>query len=87
MVFTCLHVSTYSSIYTHTHAESTAISLHTRYIALTLPRVTVDAVASKLPGVPVLGVPVGGYIFPHPNYDGPDAQHEVPESWVATCGA
>ena len=33
----------------------------------------VDYVASQLPGVRVLGMPIGGYIFAHPNYSGPGA--------------
>eukprot|EP00658_Telonema_sp_P-2_P009681 TRINITY_DN13606_c0_g1_i5.p1 TRINITY_DN13606_c0_g1~~TRINITY_DN13606_c0_g1_i5.p1 ORF type:complete len:221 (+),score=25.57 TRINITY_DN13606_c0_g1_i5:92-754(+) len=35
-----------------------------------------DYVSAELPGVRVLAVPVGGYIFAHPNYVGPDAQSE-----------
>lgn len=33
----------------------------------------VDYVAAQLPGVRVIGMPIGGYIFAHPNYVGPDA--------------
>ena len=36
----------------------------------------VDAVAALLPGVPILGVPIGGFLFPHANYNGPDAARD-----------
>ena len=37
----------------------------------------IDYVASQLPSARVYGVPIGGYIFAHPNYAGPMAQNET----------
>ena len=36
----------------------------------------IDHVSASLPGVKILGVPIGGYLFMHPTYKGPDAQHD-----------
>lgn len=44
----------------------------------------VDIIAEELlPTVKVLGVPIGGFLFDHPAYDGPDAQNEEETSSTA----
>eukprot|EP00656_Telonema_subtile_P055864 TRINITY_DN8785_c0_g1_i3.p2 TRINITY_DN8785_c0_g1~~TRINITY_DN8785_c0_g1_i3.p2 ORF type:complete len:313 (-),score=69.39 TRINITY_DN8785_c0_g1_i3:245-1183(-) len=43
-----------------------------------------DLVAAQLPRVRVLGVPIGGLIFPHRNYDGPGAEQDPEVGTLAT---
>lgn len=43
----------------------------------------IDYVASQLPNVKMLGVPVGGFLFAHPRYTGPGAQNESETSTAA----